>query len=305
MGGIETSVENLNMARTIEDAFDELVKRLQPSNLEYDKAARHRSRVYSCLERNFDCYRFFETGSFGSGTGVRGYSDIDYFAVCKSRTLPDNSGYVLTRFRDELRYTFHATESIRVNTPAVRIEFGTFASEVLEIVPTCFLGFTNSSLGQKAYYSIPDYSGQWVTASPEAHNAYVQLHNRRLNGRLKPLIQLLKAWKYFNNAEILSFYLELRATKFAESKRYINYEQDFVRVLNVLSSNGLARMQDPMGISGYVLPCKTDAKKDTAANKVATALERGNRAIEAMSKNKVDEAFRLWRLIFNYSFPAR
>ena len=169
--------------------------------------------------------------------------------------------YTLGRFRDELKFTFHATEGIRVNTPAVRIDFGTYASETLEIVPAYFQGLILTPLGHKAYYYVPGYKGGWMPASPDAHNNYVRQQDLRLKSRLKPLIQLLKAWKYYNSADILSFYLELRVTKFAESEKYIDYADDFANILDELQRNGLASMRDPMGVSGLVHACTTEGKK--------------------------------------------
>ncbi|MFL5741236.1 MAG: nucleotidyltransferase, partial [Flavisolibacter sp.] len=306
MGHAKATIKHsIIMARTVQQGFDELLRRLAPLESEHLKAAKHKMTVFSCLKKNFDCYKLLETGSFGNGTGVRHYSDTDYFAVCRAKALPKNSAYTLTRFRDELRYTFHATEAIRVDTPAVRIEFGNYASENLEIAPTYYHGMTDTPWGSKPYYSIPDFDGSWMSVSPDAHNTYVKKHDLRLNGKLKPLIQLLKAWKYYNNADILSFYIELRTTKYAENEKYIDYPEDFKRILNHLNNNDLASMQDPMGVSGLVYACNTTAKKIAALNKVQSDLARVEKAIEANIKGNVDEAFRLWNVIFNNKYPAR
>lgn len=293
------------MPRTVTEGFEELIRRLQPLSSEHETAAKHKSTVFSCLQKNFDCYELKETGSFGNGTGVRQYSDTDYFAICKANTLPDNSKYTLGRFREELQYTFHKTDGIKVNTPAVQIPFGYHSSETLEVTPTYFHGMIDTPVGKKPFYSIPNYLAGWMKSSPDTHNAYVRQEDQRLNKKLKPLIQLVKAWKYYNEAEIISFYLELRITKYAETEKDIDYAIDFKRILNLLLNNELADMNDPMGISGRVPSTKTIAQKETAFSKIKNDLARAEKAIEAANKGNIDEAFRLWDMIFCNKFPSR
>jgi hypothetical protein len=62
-------------------------------------------------------------------------------------------------------------------------------------------------------------------------------------------------------------------------------------------------MQDPMGISGYIPACSTDAKKQDALSKLETALVRAEKARDAAYKEKISEAFDYWRLLYNYEFP--
>lgn len=293
------------MPRTVNEGFEELIRRLQPLASEHAAATKHKATVFSCLQKNFDCYELKETGSFGNGTGVRQYSDTDYFAICSAKKLPDSSSYTLARFREELQHTFHKTEGIRVNTPAVQIPFGYHASETLELAPTYFHGMIDTPVGKKPYYSIPNYDGGWMRSSPDTHNAYVKREHERLKNELKPLIQLIKAWKYYNKVAIISFYLELRITKYAEGEKYINHSEDFKRILNALVNNELADMNDPMGISGRVPSTKTEGQRGSAMSKLEADLERANKALEAEKNGKIDEAFRLWDIIFNNNFPAR
>jgi len=63
-------------------------------------------------------------------------------------------------------------------------------------------------------------------------------------------------------------------------------------------------MQDPMGISGLVYPCSTDAKKATALSKLSTAATRARKAVEYRLTN-TEQAFQYWDLVFNNEFPSR
>ncbi len=239
------------MPKTLEEGFDTFLGRLVPLSSEHDAAVSHKNSVKSCFENNFKCYEFFETGSFGNATGVRHHSDTDYFAVCPSDKFPSNSSTMLRTAKEALQSTFWQTTGIEVRTPAVRIPFGTYASETIEVTSCNFIGMIDTPVGNKPYYNIADYSGGWMNSSPKAHNSYVKREDDRLGGKLKPLIRLIKAWKFYNSVPINSFYLELRATKYAEDEKAVIYDIDLHHIIKKLYDNDLASIQDPMGISGY------------------------------------------------------
>lgn len=292
------------MAKTLVEGFDIFLNWLVPLSSEHEKAASHKQSVESCMVNNFDCYNFFETGSFGNGTGIRHYSDTDYFAVCSSAKLFTDSGYTLRKVKEALQSTFWRTEGIEVRTPAVRIPFGTYASETLELTPCTFNGTVTTPVGSHASYDIPNYEDGWMKSSPKAHNAYVKRENDRLGGKLKPLIRLIKAWKYYNNVPISSFYLELRTTKYAEGETSIIYDIDVKRFIKWLFDNDLPSTQDPMGISGYVRACSSDSKRTDALSKLSTAHSRAEKAY-AKRETDLDDCFYWWNLFFNNEFPSR
>lgn len=292
------------MAKTIEQGFETLIGRLAPLQSEHDTAASHRGSVKSCFEKNFGCYEFTETGSFGNGTGVRHYSDTDYFAACAADKISANSGAALREAKEALEETFWSTEGIVVRTPAVRIPFGSRASERLEVTPCTFNGMIDTPVGSKPYYDIPRIGGGWMQSSPKAHNAYVKRENERLNGKVKPLIQLVKAWKFYNSVPINSFYLELRVSKYAEKESSIIYDMDVRHVMKKLFDCNLASIQDPMGISGYVEACSTEAKLEDALSKLDTGFTRADKAYDQRDKN-IDKAFEWWDKFFNNKFPSR
>lgn len=251
------------MAKTIAQGFDQLLIKLQPTNNEHLKSVSHKSSVSRCLVNNWAKTNLFETGSFGNGTGVRHYSDTDYFAICPEGAFYSNSATTLRYIKETLQARFTQT-LIEIKTPAVRISFGVHAAEILEITPACYHQLIETSGGKRRGYFIPDYQGSWMVSCPSAHNAYVDKQNKRLDGKLKPLIRLIKAWKFYNNVPITSFYMELRVTKYAEARASIVYDRDMRNILKLLHDNQLARLQDPMGFSGYVWPCKAEAQRRAA-----------------------------------------
>lgn len=293
------------MPKTIEQGFEKFLEWLKPLKTEHSKVTKHQSSVFSCLSNSFNCYEFFETGSFGNNTGVRHFSDTDYFAVIPSKELSKNSSLYLRKVKRGLTYTFHSTLRIEVKCPAIAIPFGKYSSETMEITPCYFKGLVETPIRKFPAYGISDCSGNWMLSSPKAHNAYVTQHNKRLKYKLKPLIQLVKAWKYYNNVPIHSFYLELRVTKYAEAKQTINYDKDLLSVLNYLIRANLGSIRDPMGISGQISPANTNLKKMAALSRLRTAKSRASKAVIAKQKGKIDRSFYWWNLLFNNKFPSR
>lgn len=288
------------MPRTIDEGFRDFLSKLTPSSSESEAAKSHRYSIETRLKLDFGAVnRFVRIGSFGNGTSISGYSDVDYLASLPTNSLSQSSSYTLTKLRDSLDARFPHT-GVRVNCPAVVCPFGYLASETTEVVPADYLGLYN---GFKIY-DIPDCANGWMKASPDAHNQYVRDIDQRLNNKVKPLIRFLKAWKYYRQVPISSFYLELRVAKYAYGEKAIYYDIDLKNILRQLQDSGLASMQDPMGVSGYIHACKTAAFEKDALSKLDTAVARATKARELTEKGYISQAFDYWRLLFNDEFPT-
>jgi hypothetical protein len=287
------------MPRTIDEGFRDFLTKLTPSDFEREAAKTHRASIESRLKRDFGLRRFTRIGSFGNGTSISGYSDVDYLASLARDTLTNNSTYSLGKVRDSLIDRFPAT-GVYVNCPAVVVPFGTTNSETTEIVPADCIEVD----GDHLVYDIADCSGGWKRASPDAHNSYVSTTNKKLNSKVKPLIRFLKAWKFYRSVPISSFYLELRTAKYAEGESTIVYDIDVKAVLCRLRDNKLADMRDPMGISGYIPACKTAAQYEDALSKLETAATRAEKARDAEMAGETSDAFYWWRLLYNDMFPT-
>ena len=236
------------MAKAVDEGFRIFHGRLTPTGGESEAVKRHRASIEASLKRNFEITRFARTGSFGHGTSIRGHSDVDYFASIPTKNLTQNSATTLQKVRNVLAVRFPNT-GVAVRTPAVLVPFGTTAAESTEVVPADFI---TRDRNQCPIYEIADGAGGWMKSSPDAHNAYVASIDNKLGKKVKPLIRFLKAWKYYQNVPISSFYLELRVAKYASGEDFILYSIDVNNMLKILWNNQLAAIQDPMGISGYI-----------------------------------------------------
>jgi len=287
------------MPRTVDEGFRDFLTKLTPSSTESQAAKNHRASIAACLTHNFGLKRFVRIGSFGNGTSISGFSDVDYLACLPTDQLTQVSTSSLTKVRNALDARFPHT-GVHVSCPAVVVPFGRTAADRTEIVPADYIRESN---GYKVY-DIADCAGGWMHASPDAHNAYVRAVDEKLGGKVKPLIRFIKAWKCYRDVPITSFYLELRVAKYASGESAIVYDIDVYRVLRQLWDGQLAAMQDPMGVSGYISACKSDALRADALSKLGTAVTRAAKAREAAAQGNIAEAFSWWRLLYNDAFPT-
>lgn len=287
------------MPRSIEEGFEDFLLKLKPQTGESDAAKSHRASIEACLRNNFGLNRFVRIGSFGNSTSISRYSDVDYLACLPTNQLTQVSTSSLVKVRNALDTRFPNT-GVAVSCPAVVVPFGTRKSERTEIVPADYIREANSY----KVYDIADCAGGWMKASPDAHNAYVHSVDERLGRKVKPLIRFIKAWKFFRDVPISSFYLELRVAKYASEEKAILYDIDVRNVLKLLWDGQLASMQDPKGISGYVPACRSDAMRADALSKIETAYTRAEKARDASAAGNIAGAFDWWRLLYNYEFPT-
>ena len=288
------------MPRTVEEGFRDFLPKLTASDSETTSAKSHRESIESRLNTDFGLYRLFRIGSFGNGTSISGYSDVDYLASLKENFYSPSSNYSLSKVKDSLAARFWNTD-VRVSCPAVVVPFGTSRSECHEIVPGDYVEKTSNGF---SVYKISNCADGWMKVSPEAHIHYVNEVHKNLANKVKPLIRFIKAWKCFRDVPISSFYLEMRVAKYATTEKSIIYDLDVQRVLKLLWDNQLAAIQDPMGVSGYISACKTEAMRKDALSKLETAYTRASNAFDEKMKGNISKAFDWWRLVYNYEFPT-
>ncbi|MGD2066554.1 MAG: nucleotidyltransferase [Candidatus Bathyarchaeota archaeon] len=288
------------MPKTVEQGFNEFLSRLTPSAVESDAAKRHRRSIKNCLSSKLWVSRFFRTGSFGNGTSICGYSDVDYFAVTNMWRTYFTSSTVLRSFKKTLKRRFPKTQ-VKQSSPAVVISFGKDHSEITEIVPAIDTGKI-----KKGYhiYAMPDGKGQWMKTSPRAHNEWITQLNKKVGRKLKPLIRFVKAWKYYRNIPISSFYIEVQVSKYAQDKDSINYSVDLRNILDIMLKRQLKTMRDPTGVTGYIYPCYTSAKKNAVLPKLHTASIQAEKAIVAEESGDILKAFNDWNRLYNGNFPS-
>lgn len=290
------------MALTVNEGFESFLRRLVPTQAQRDAGSSHRATVKAALEAKLTVKNFFETGSFSHGTGVRGNSDIDAL-VSIGNAKPDNSITALTWVKSALQIRFPNT-TIEIRRPAVVVKFAS-GYETWEILP----GFlTSRGTKDQFVYDIPGATAEtnWIDSSPKEHLAYVnQCNEKPHKGDAKDLARLIKAWKYYCNVPISSFYLEMRCAQHVTSQESYIHVWDVCQMLEYLNSIQLGAMNDPKGATGRIYACSTTANANAALSKLKTASTRARKALDAHNEENPNEAFTYLNLLFGGKFPAR
>lgn len=289
------------MGRTVADGFEVFLDRLVPTQAQRDAKARHRSSVESCLNSRLDIQLLREIGSFTHGTGVRGHADADLLVSFRT-AKPTSSDTALGWVKTALQAGFPSTQ-VYVRRPAVVVDFAG-GDERWEITP----GFLRSRSTSDPYvYDIPAADSGWMTSAPLEHIAYVNDANSRagVGGGAKRLARLMKAWKYYRDVPVSSFYLEMRAAQHMNAQSSWVPSLDLCLLLESLHGHQLAAMNDPKGAASRFHACSSDARRADALSKLSTAATRARKAVDANSAGKVDDAFYYWDLLFDGMFPAR
>lgn len=286
------------MAKSVDEAFQLLLSRLTPRDGESGSAASHRTSILQCLQSNFAVRRFFRTGSFGYGTSVSGYSDVDYFAVVPAERLDNDSNSALNTVAASLRSRFPFS-NVSVSSPAIVIPFGQGGSEKHEIIP-CFEHGQYLTLD---VFGIPDRVGKWMASCPDLNGAIIDVQHTRLSQKAKPLIRLVKAWKYYNSVPLRSFYIELKVAEYLATQSSVVYSIDVKSALLHLLQSNLANIPDPAGGATPVYAAYTTEIPSVIAA-LSDAVTWASYALEDERSGDVARAFLYWDLVFNQKFPG-
>lgn len=291
------------MPRTIDQGFDALHVRIKPNRVVTEAATKHRASIKSSIEKIYSLDYFFQSGSSGNSTDVYPYSDVDYMAIIPTNQLKVNSTTMLTKVRTQLDSSFPRT-GVHISTPAVVVPFGLNGSETTEVVPGDLRKFEKGY----AVFEIADGEGGWLRSAPKAHNEYVTRVNQEHGYNVKTLVRFVKAWKYYNNVSISSFYLEMRVAKYVDS--HIDKNKPVVFIVHLhyffkyLQTANLANLTDPTGIVGYINGCSTEIKRQNAMKSLNLAVSRSENAMNEQLKLNTASAFLWLDKLFNGRFPG-
>ena len=172
-----------------------LIKKIQPTSSELKKA---RSYSLSCrkrLNKSFDLKKFKGIGSHTRDAAIRHYSDLDFLVVLSRNEVKwagkiINSNTFLSKVSQDLNDRYINT-TIRKDGQAVVAKFSS-GQNSMDIVPAFFKGFHS----KWPVYWIADGDGDWLQTSPEAHNSYIKIENRKSGGKLYKAAQIIRYWKY-------------------------------------------------------------------------------------------------------------
>lgn len=274
--------------QTAQQYLNSILAKYTPSSNAFDAARTHRSGIEARLDNWFGVSEMFETGSLKHGTGVKWWSDADYFVVLKGSQ--PTASWALDKVKEALQDKYPST-TIQIRRPAVVCKFAN-GNETVEVVPA----YPATGGG----YWIPDPTNyDWMKAFPKEHNAYVNDANNRHTGpSAKALARLLKTWKYRRSVPVSSCYLEMRSAKYILNETWVNLLDDVYYMLKNLSNSELAAMNDPTGLGSRFTAYSSETNKQDALSKLATALGRAEKARNYANEGRHTLAIEQLSLLF-------
>jgi predicted nucleotidyltransferase len=287
----------------INDAFGILLERILPTEAETARLQQHRRTIQTRLSDTLGIADFVKVGSVMRGTSIRGDSDLDLLAKIPRdgvrwgrRTM--TSGTVLSNVRAELLGRYPNTDIGR-DVHAVVVSFG---GASVDVVPAFFQSF--DSRGHPVF-RIPDGRDGWLDTSPGLHDAFIAEANRASGGKLYNVARLVKFWRSCRQARvpISSFHIEIVLAHERICSGVKSYADCFTEALQSLARRECRALHDPLGISGSIRCCPTEAQRAGALDAVCYSREKAKLALEAARWNTT-EARRYWNMVFNGYFPA-
>lgn len=289
----------------IAQRFQTLLARIEPLSTEVEAAYRHADSVKSRLAKSFALKKFVVIGSHARRTAIRGYSDVDFFAVVSRDDVRWGDMYVrssttLDRVRHELSTRFWRTETAR-DGQAIVLNFG--SGSAVDVVPSFFW-----EMGSKhPIYQMPDGTGEWMPTNPEVHGAYLKRANLASGGKLRRTVQLLKFWRECRQPRIplSSFHLEIVLASEGVCMGAKTHAECLAAAWTVLVDRACRSMRDPLQIAGLIPSAKTPAQREQLLRSVLFAQDHAVAALNAEGDGDYQEALRQWAIIYNGYFPQR
>ena len=239
-------------------------------------------------------------GSYGRGTAINGFSDLDMLFVLPYETYQQYNSYagngqsaLLQAVRISMQKTY-SSSSIGADGQVVVISFDD--GIMFEIVP-CFLN-TNES------YTYPDSNsgGSWKTTNPKPEIAAIASGDTSWNGNLKRLCKMARAWKNKWNIPMGGLLIDTLAYRFLSNWEYndnsfIYYDwmsRDFFKYL--MNEDDTKSYWYAIGSNQFIY------RKGSFSYK---AKQCYNLALKAIEDEKYPyTAKSKWREIYGYQFPS-
>jgi len=270
---------------------------LAPPALDKAEVSARRVRVEQALAASsLAVTAMFESGSWSHGTGVKAHSDVDYMAIASSRR-PVYPSSALTTAKAALVGCDWKISSLGISSPVVAVTY--YMPPNFEVAPAWYAG---DAKGYRTFY-ISGRKDEWVLSAPSAHLAFVNVQNDRLSKKVKPLVRLLKGWKYNVDAPISSFYLEMRTTEHASGESTIVYDIDLRSVFRKIIYAEARDMNDPVGIVGRIPACSSEEKRRQSLGLARQALASLEIAKAAKDRGDAGAYCIAMRQVFGAEYP--
>jgi hypothetical protein len=241
-------------------------------------------------------------GSFGRATAINKFSDVDMVFVLPSKFYTQYNQYItngqsalLQAVKNSISVTYPSTQ---MGADGIVVEVGFSDGITFEVVPV----FENTS--NTYTHPVAGNGGSWKAFDPISEITAITKLDTDLNGNLKRLCKMARAWIDYCNVPIGGLLIDTLAYNFIKdyahkSQSYFYYDlftRDFFKYLADQNTDQ-AYWQAP-GSNQYVY------RKGSFEYKAKQAYKSALEAIESEGKGNDYTANQKWREIYGYSFPS-
>lgn len=245
-----------------------------------------------------DIYSFL-TGSYKRDTLIRPPKDVDFFIVLKEDDYKDFSpAEVLNLLHAVIVDIFPKKEEgeIRVKTHSITIdytnEFG------IDVIPAFEDGRN---------FRIPHVpqggEEEWLVSNPRVHQKVVSEANEKSEGKLVPIIKLIKSWKRDKcvpeNIDVKSFHLEMLAVKILGAGEVENYSSGLAKFFDEsIQYLDEPCIPDPANPTNYIDGDLEDSDRTKLIELVSKDGEFAQAALSFEEEGEDDKAIVEWKKVF-------
>ncbi len=288
---------------TVSEAFDTFKSELELPDQQQKQAAAAQQQIRERVSKYLFVPSSFLTGSYARYTKIYPLNDINVFLVRNERRTglaAYGSGGVyptaaLNEVAAAVQGAYPSAATVKKQNRSVNVQ--------ISGLPFGF-DLTPVWLRTPDGYWIPDTdTGSWIPSDPDAHATRMTAANDLNDGKLKPVVKMMKHWSRNNYDRMSSFHIELICADIFSTQDIGNYQVGVATVLVHLSRYVNQPMLDPV-----YKQCRTDKMLSPA--EASELLLRANsdaqRAVDAVKLENAgqhDYAIAKWKEVFLKGFP--
>ena len=146
-------------------------------------------------------------------------------------------------------------------------------------------------------------AGCWMAVDPKRHVEIWKLADRAHQGRLIPIMQMIKGWNNQHHGLLRAFHLETLVLRVLDNVEIADFPSGVRYVLGRMRTAVQGGIEDPAGLDHDLSAYLEPADRMEVVTDLETAFERAVEAERWEYQGKTWQAFVLWQLIFGDYFP--
>lgn len=287
---------------TVSEAFQTFKSELELPDQKQKLAASAQQELRSRIANHLYVPDSVLVGSYSRHTKIDPLNDIDILLIRNSQRVgltTDGSGlspaHALSEVVTAVRQAYPRTATIETQSRSVNVQLPDL-SFGFDIVPA-WLRYPDG-------YWIPDTQfGGWIPTNPDAHARLMTDANVHCDGKLKPLIKMVKHWSRNNFDLIRSFHLELICAHIFSREKLTSFSFGVATFLVHAQKYVGREFLDPAYRSSRVDKVLSQHEETKIRQRMHHDAENSLDALKLEGAGRQVEAIEKWKYIFMSGFP--